>query len=222
MSFFQSRVFKHIKRNTQKGFTLIEMIVVIALIAILTSIILFNSSRLNSAILVSNTAYEIGLIVRESQVAGLGVKASNTGSGPSVFSSSHGVHFNLENPNLVILFADTNNSGAYEAGEMTQEFNIQNKRSGALLTICGKQTASAGSCTPANGTFITAATADVVFTRPNPEAFFKIRRTAGGALEDHSGAIILNVGFANDVCRSVIIEKTGAVQVDTSYCPPIN
>lgn len=199
------------------------MIVVIALIAILTSIILFNSSRLNSAILVSNTAYEMGLIVRESQIAGLGVKAVNSaGGGASSFTSSHGVHFNLAAPTKVVLFADANKNGAYDLGEMTQEYTIPNKRAGTLLGICAKQTASTGYCTPSNITYITAATVDIVFTRPNPEAFFKIRRVAGGALENHSGAIILNVGFANDVCRSVIIEKTGAVQVDASYCPPVN
>lgn len=221
MSFFK-RIFKSIRASqTNRGFTLIEMIVVIALITVLTTIILFNSSRLNSATLVSNTAYEIGLIVRESQIAGLGVKASKSGNS-SVFSSSHGVHFNLNTPSKVILFGDLNKNGAYDAGEMTQEFDIQNKRAGSLLSICAKQTASTGYCISGNSTFITAATTDIIFTRPNPEAFFKIRRVAGGALEDHSGAIILNVGFANDVCRSVIIEKTGAVQVDSSYCPPIN
>lgn len=210
--------------SEEKGFTLIEMIVVIALISILTTVILFNSGRLNSAVLVSNAAYEMGLIVRESQVAGLGVRAVNSGATQTLaaFTSSHGVHFNMSTPTKVILFGDLNKNGAYDVGEMTQEYNIQNKRSGTILAICAKvNPLASGPCTTTTTSYTTAATADIVFSRPNPEAFFKIRTSPGGSIATHSGAIIVNVGFSNDVCRSVIIEKTGAVQVDSSFCPPI-
>lgn len=211
-------------QSEEKGFTLIEMIVVIALISILSIVVLFNSGKLNSAVLVSNAAYEMGLIVRESQVAGLGVQSVNSSVqlANTTFTSSHGVHFNMSTPTKIILFGDLNKNGAYDVGEMTQEYNIQNKRSGTILAICAKLPASAGPCTTNTVAYTTAATADVVFTRPNPEAFFKIRTSAGGSVVSHSGAIIVNVGFANDICRSITIEKTGAVQVDTAYCPPIN
>ena len=214
---------KNNKICKNKGFTLIEMIVVVALITTLTVIVLFNSTRLNSSILVSNTAYEIGLIVRESQVAGLGVKASKGANGQEEFSSSHGVHFNLQNPTQVILFADGGDkNGQYEEGEIIQEYTIQNKRSGTILSICAKSVTSTGYCVPTNGQIESLTAADVVFTRPNPEAMFKIQKIAGnGAPENHMGAIIINIGFPNDVCRSVTIEKTGAVRVDSAYCPPI-
>ncbi len=203
----------------KKGFTLIEMIVVLALISILTVLVLFNSAKLNSATLVGNTAYEIGLMIRESQIAGLGVQAVNSG-GSTTYSTSHGVHFDVNNPTKVILFGDANQNLAFDNLEATQEYNFQNKRVGTILAICAKQTNSQGYCTNTNDTFIHAVTADIVFTRPNPEAFFKIRTVAGAAPVEHFGAIIINVGFENDVCRSVVIEKTGAVQIDNSYCPP--
>ncbi len=60
--------------KSQKGFTLAEMIIVIGIIGLISSITLFDSRKLNSNILLSNTAYEIGLIIRDAQVSGLGSK----------------------------------------------------------------------------------------------------------------------------------------------------
>lgn len=203
-----------------KGFTLIEMIVVIAIIAVVSTLVLFNSTKLNSAILVSNTAYEIGLIVRESQVAGLGVKASGDGQ----FASSHGVHFDIATPNTIIMFADKNRNGMYDqfSNEMTQEYAINNSRSGSILGFCKESDLSVtgitrNSCTNVN----TQSTLDIVFTRPNPEAFFKTRSLVSGAsVVEHIGAVVINVGFAGDICRSVNIEKTGAVEINAEYCTP--
>jgi len=205
-----------------QGFTIIEMIVVIAIIAIVSTLVLFNNAKLNSAILVSNAAYEIGLIVRESQVAGLGVKASGAGE----FTSSHGVHIDISQPNTVTMFADSDNSGTYSPGEMTQEYVINNSRSGSILGICKKSDLSvvtSNYCASVNqGVSVnTQATLDIVFTRPNPEAFFKTRAVVDGPITEPVGAVVINVGFAGDICRSVIIEKTGAVEIDTEHCIPM-
>lgn len=210
--------------SQKKGFTLIEMIVVIAMIITLTAIVLFNSSKLNSAVRVANSAYEISLMVHETQVAGLAVRASSNTFTANTFSVSHGIHFDVNTPTKVVLFADLNGNSTYDLGEMTQEFTMQ-KRGGTIFAICGKQISpvvSAGVCSPSNETFVSAASADVVFTRPNPEAFFKIKEVEGGSAVDHSGGLVINVGYLNDVCKNIIIEKTGAVQVDTANCAPIN
>ncbi len=205
-----------------KGFTLIEMIVVVAIIAIVSTLVLFNNAKLNSAILVSNAAYEIGLIVRESQVAGLGVKASGAGE----FTSSHGVHMDMSEPNTVVMFADKNSNGIYDevGGEMTQEYVINNSRSGSILGLCKKSDLSAitsNYCTGVGSGVNTQQSLDIVFTRPNPEAFFKTRLLATDPFVDYVGAVVINVGFEGDICRSVVIEKTGAVEIDTTHCVPM-
>jgi prepilin-type N-terminal cleavage/methylation domain-containing protein len=200
----------------KKGFTLMEMLVVIAIIGVVSTLVLFNNAKLNSSVLVSNTAYEIGLIVRESQVAGLGVKASTGG-----FSSSHGVHVEMASPNTVTMFADKNKNGVYDQsnGEMTQEFIINNSRSGSIIGLCKKSDLSVVTSNYCTST-TTKASLDIVFTRPNPEAFFRIRDTVGAIATDYVGAVVVNVGFINDVCRSVVIEKTGAVQIHKDHCVP--
>lgn len=201
----------------KKGFTLIEMIVVIAIISIVTVLVLANNAKLNSSILVSNTAYEIGLIVRESQVAGLGVSATVD----DTFSSSHGVHLDIANPKTIILFADKNNNGIYDAvdNELTQEYNITNSRAGSIIGFCKENllsTTTTSYCNISSGE----QTADIVFARPNPEALFKIQHQIGDNSEEYVGALVISVGFQDDVCRSVVIEKTGSVEITKDYCSP--
>lgn len=202
----------------KKGFTLIEMIVVVAIISTVTALVLFNNAKLNSSILVSNTAYEIGLIVRESQVAGLGVRATSDG-----FLSSHGVHFDIATPKTVILFADKNGNGVYDPAdnELTQEYSITNNRAGTVLGMCtgtSLSTSTNNYCTISN----TKQKADIVFARPNPEALFKIQDISTSAPEDYIGSLVITVGFLNDICRSIVIEKTGSVEINNTHCAPMH
>lgn len=195
------------KNIFKKGFTILELIVVIAIMAIMTAIILYNNQDLNSSLLVSNTAYEINLIIREAQVYGLGVKAG--GNTQADFRYSQGVHFDLAYPTQVIIFSDSNNSGNYNTGEEIQSYNITNKRAGQILSICSP-TGNGTGCDPlppeADNKL------DILFKRPNPEPVF----SAGGA----NGRVNINLGSISDsnFCRSVIVEKTGAIQINKFYC----
>lgn len=219
----KKRSIKHILKVA--GFTVIELIVVIAIIAVVSTLVLFNSGKLNSALLLSNTAYEVGLIVREAQIAGLGVRATNN-SGDQNFNFSQGVHFDMSNPSEVILFADKDGNGSYNGSiENIQSYTIPNSRGGKILALCAITYSydSHSVCTP-NATDYTPVL-DVLFTRPNPEAFFK---AAGPSplsdgtyiMSNHNNSVVINIGFENDICRTIVIRKTGAVQVDTSYCAP--
>jgi prepilin-type N-terminal cleavage/methylation domain-containing protein len=214
-------MFNAIKKiqSTNKGFTLMEMIVVIALIATISTLVLFNNVKLNSAILTSNTAYEIGLIIREAQVAGLGVTA---GVGTQNFNYAHGVHFDMNNKTQAIIFSDTDNNQAYTVGEGTHVYTIENRRAGTIFAICKKESlAPTVSTEPYCRESISVNSLDVFFTRPNPEAFFNVPNNLG-IIENYIGAMVINIGVEGDICRSVIVEKTGAVQIDNRYCPPIN
>ena len=60
----------------------------------------------------------------------------------------------------------------------------------------------------------------IMFKRPNPEAYFY--HTDNDQVTEYQGSVAINIGFDNGGdCRSIVIYKTGAIQIDRSFCPPI-
>jgi prepilin-type N-terminal cleavage/methylation domain-containing protein len=196
------------KQQKQKGFTLVELITVVSIISVISTLALFNSSKLNSAVLLSNTVYEVDLIVRDAQVAGLGARVmSVTGESGIATTSNQGMYFNILEPEQIILFADFNNNNKYDQGEDSQVYNIENKRAGKILGFCEMNEES--TCSQEKNSL------SVIFKRPNPEAYFYFNT----GLFDYKGNIVVNIGFEGGDCRSMIIYKTGAIQIDKSFCP---
>jgi prepilin-type N-terminal cleavage/methylation domain-containing protein len=204
-----------LSKQTQKGFTLIELIVVVAIIAVISALSLFNSSKLNSSVLLSNTAYEVGLIIRDAQVAGLGAKviSGNVGGTTVATTSNQGIYFDIKKPEQVVFFADLNRNNTYdEQSEQSQIFKIENKRAGKILNIC-KTTNNTLDCNVEN--------VNIIFKRPNPEAYFYPSDLLDKSGQGHIGNIVINMGFTDGECKSIIVYKTGAIQIDKTYCPPI-
>lgn len=82
--------FKNFKK--QNGFTLIEMILVLGIFGIITAVLVFNYGQFNSQILLTNTAYEVALQIREAQTFSLGVQGID-----GEFDTKYGVYFNRAN-----------------------------------------------------------------------------------------------------------------------------
>lgn len=198
------------KKN--KGFTLVELMVVVGIIAVISALSIFNSSQLNSSVLLSNTIYEVSLIVRDAQVAGLGAKVISAGGTGFATTSNQGVYFDTTNPEQIIFFADLDNSNSYTGSdEQSQVYDIE-KRAGKILKIC--KIDYTGGCTSEDVNKL-----NIIFKRPNPEAYFYPQGDL--SLFGHVGNVGINMGFENGECRSLTIYKTGAVQIDKSLCPAL-
>ncbi len=145
--------------KTQDGFSMIELMVTTSIVAVISSIVLFNFPSFSSKILLENLTHEIALVVRQAQVYGIGIKATAGGVFPS-----YGAHFDTDpaKQKQVLLFADANTNGIYEAGNDTviETFEIQrgNYISGLCSIASGFTT-----CAPTEEI-------DITFKRPDPEA----------------------------------------------------
>ncbi len=74
------------------GFTLIEIIVAIAIMGLITAVVVFKQGDLSDGISVDNVANDINLQIRQAQVYGISVRETAVGS--NVFTTAYGVDFN--------------------------------------------------------------------------------------------------------------------------------
>lgn len=103
-------------KNSQRGFTLVEMAIVAGIFGIITAVVVFKYGDFTSNLLVSNMAYEIALTTRQAQVFGVGVRGFEFGDSRD-FTYPYGVYFNLNDGSSTeegqsrnfILFVDRNN-----------------------------------------------------------------------------------------------------------------
>lgn len=204
-------IFSKKNNSEKKGFTLVELMVVVSIIATISALSLFNSSKLNSAVLLSNTAYEIGLVIRDAQISGLGAKVMS--SGGFATTSNQGIFFDINTPEKIVFFADMDKNNKYNSNpdEASEVFGIENKRAGKITKICKIDN---------NNTCSDLSELTIMFKRPNPEAYFYT--SVNDTVTEYQGSVAINIGFDDGGdCRSIVIYKTGAIQIDRNFCPPI-
>jgi prepilin-type N-terminal cleavage/methylation domain-containing protein len=85
----------------QRGFSLVEMIVVLAIIITITTIALVGQTSFNRSLLLTDTAYTVALSIRQAQSLG---QSSRAFSG--IANAGYGVHFSSATPTRYEVFAD--------------------------------------------------------------------------------------------------------------------
>lgn len=149
------------KRFMTRGFTLIEMLVVVGIIVVVSGVVLASNNRFSGQTLLLNLAYDIALSMRQAQIYGVAVKKFERANGTSVYAAGYGMHFARSSPTTYVLFADTSDNGVYNSGELVQSTDIG---SGYRVSkIC----ATALDCAAVNGS----SSVDIVFRRPESDAW---------------------------------------------------
>jgi len=155
-----------------RGFTMIELIVSVAIFAFMTALVIARYGSFNQGTLITNLAYDTALTIRTAQSYGLSVKSVD--SNTNTFSASYGVHFDMSTPTQYVLFADKDNSGTYDSSEAITTYTLTS--GGKISAICLGSTYSAD-CS--GGTNVTGNnTLDITYKRPNPDSIFYCLATA--------------------------------------------
>lgn len=84
-----------------RGFTLVELLVVVSIMVIITTIALLGQTSFNRSLTLTDTAYTIAFSVREAQALGISSR-----SFASTQNAGYGVHFASGTLNAYSLFAD--------------------------------------------------------------------------------------------------------------------
>ena len=131
----------------KNGFTVVELMVTIAILAIINTVVFLNYPALRENINLKRTAEEMAVIIKQEQSDALNVRRlddpNNNNPNYNPFLGIYGVHFNSSNNNTFVLFADNgvningnNNNNRYvntggnicknNKPECVQEYQINN------------------------------------------------------------------------------------------------
>ncbi len=225
---------KNKRKKNQSGFTLIELIVVIGIFTVITAVAFIDQGQLNSSVLLTNTAYETALSVREAQVYGLGVRKNEVDIG-SGYDGEYGVYFDIETPRKIILYSNNPNdptgslynSGIdFESGD-TYDFNEEryiyeftNQRGNKIQALCFGDLDTAAQTNPEDKACTTSSnfsrdSLHITFKRPEPRANFYVPPTDLSGLSYGPAYIVVSTADEKN-CKVIVVHKTGQVQIEGS------
>jgi prepilin-type N-terminal cleavage/methylation domain-containing protein len=181
-----------------RGFSLIELLVVVGIFTFITATVLANHSRFNSSVLLGSLAYDIALTVREGQVYGVSVRGIDTN-----FQVGYGIRFS--GASSFIFFADI-----YPVGAPNKKYDPQDSilstytlhAGHSISKFCG--TSSSGTECSDTGAI---SNLDIVFLRPEPDA--NMSSASGGPYSQGTVTVMSSTGEK----RTIAIASTGQISV---------
>lgn len=204
------------RTSGKTGFTLIELMVTVAIFTIITTVVIYENSKFNSSVLLTNLSYQIALTIRQAQVYGVSSKKVTVGNIiGSPYQLGYGVHFNVNSDSSkksFVLFADANNNGIFNASEEISRTVIGQNNN--ISTICFQRKGTLGEkCHPAGNGKNSEAT--IRFKRPNLEA--RIRDNSTTNLIEYVKIVVSPLNDAT-IKRCVIVRTNGQISVKGTGC----
>jgi prepilin-type N-terminal cleavage/methylation domain-containing protein len=202
---------KNLTKTNSSGFTLIELLVTLSIFAITTGIVMTSQGKFDNSVLLTNTAYDIALTLRQAQTYGVNVKESETVSGN--FKYSYGLYFdkNANNKRFIMFFDNDNDYKISDTGitcpqgdlECVASYKI--KRGHYIENICAWKEGEI-ECETQDSLNIT-------FKRPNPEANILAGTDTYSAGNLKKSAEITISSADGSATRTIVVTKVGQIYV---------
>lgn len=219
-----------------RGFTLVEMIVVVAIIGIITTIAVAGQGSFNRSMVLTETAYTVAFSIREAQALGVSSRIFGT-----IQNAGYGVHFATGRDTSYDLFADIvpvaagntqnatlcpghstgtgpeakpGNCRLDNATEVVRTYSFNNGF--RILKFCGRESGGTLRCSDLGGTQNLTALA-ISYLRPSTQS--TIVGTRSGTYTALTEATIYIGSPDGSSRRCVYITKVGQVSVHSMEDP---
>lgn len=147
--------------DKKRGFSLIELLISTAIIALISAIVIVRFTSFDSTVLLKSLAYEVAATVRDAQVYAVSVVQNN----PTTYKNTFGVSF-TPGSNQYVFFTYAG-SGIPKYTATTQALNTY-KMGGTMeiqdICVFSSSSGPSGDCSPAR--------LDISFRRPEFRALF--------------------------------------------------
>jgi prepilin-type N-terminal cleavage/methylation domain-containing protein len=208
----------------QAGVTLIELIVVVAIFSLVSSILLFNYSDFSTNVSIRNLSQEIALTVRKVQTYATSVRGIDNSNVSTRSFPAYGISFSVDpssgtfepNKKQFILFADIPQSvgslpnkrydgdgscgNPVSGGECLENFSIDS--SDTIVELCP------------DGACVSAGSVDITFRRPIPDAIICYKTTSSGDCQNSSISYVdIIVQSVKGIRRTISVWNTGQISV---------
>lgn len=207
------------RRFFKKGFTLLELLVVVGIVFVVGGVLLVTSSQFDTGIFLTNLAYDVSLSIREAQTSAMNVREFKPNTASATFRTGYGIYFyknnadGSRNATDYIMFADLipsnastgdfSYSGDSNGGaEFMKKFST--KRGNRISRFCGILLNGVEHCSVTGGIL----TLSIVFVGDSPDAHFK---SDTGSV--YKAAKIYFGPPQGGQARAIRIEKSGQIWV---------
>lgn len=210
----------------QRGFTLVELVVVTGIIVLVSAIVFANNTRFGGRVLLQNLAYDTALTIRQAQAYAMSVALSDSQTIPGFgvrFSIAAGIDPDTEqsyNRGFKI-YQDMNLDGRYSTGESLYKRPYRIGRPGySISDLCYTDPSGTEYCKNGPPTDQNLNIIDIVFKRPDADACIGVKDNpsfsngvcGGPGSTAYSRARILLRGPQGDT-KSVVVQSTGQISV---------
>ena len=214
------------------GFTLVEMLVVLAIIIVITGLVFSSQSSFNKSLVLANTAYDVALTLHSAQTYGPGSRSSAAG----MANVGYGVDFQSATPSVFTFFSDSYPSlgftglfchqpitgtpsdrpgnCAYEANQNEKVVSYTMNNQITVGDFCAYTSIGIPLCSVAHGGGLSSL--DIVFARPNPSQPFI---STNGLYSAAWTKACLTIASSQGASRSVTVTASGEITTSATPCP---
>lgn len=207
------------RRVQPAGFSLIELVVTVGILALIMSVTLADHNKFGGQIMLRNLAYEMSLIIREAQTYGISVKKVNIGGGE--FEAAYGMHFDAVSPTTYWMFADTYAGTASpvrsDVGDTLRTTVLEDVNQYAIgrgykiTQLCAGNAGGSNytTCVPVCASGCSGAL-DITFKRPEPDAMIRLNHNLTTVYDRAR----ITLQSPRGETMNVVVEVSGQISVE--------